>query len=207
MLKKYHLCDLFTLLEIILACTLIAMAHLQISANYAIWVFIGGELCDALDGPCARCWPYPDDGKKRFWRIPWVVKAAEHISDITLISALAFYLLKQKGLFFQITICGTAAILTFSLIIEYTLFTRPYSGDERRRLILMRRYVYLLGIAVGIGELVFCTTWTLLLKIGSCILGLIIGFFLIIAKWDRFTESDEPFYEFLRRMFKVNDKP
>lgn len=197
MVRKYHLCDLFTLLEVILTCTLIVMTVLHVSPDYAIWVFVAGELCDAIDGPCARRWPYPDDSKKRWWRLPHVVQAIEHISDILLIGSLALYLLFQPGLFHYLTLYGSLAIALICLVVQYLLFTKPYSSAKRKSLTLLRRRFYLVGIIIGIAELIFCTTWALPLKIGACILGLIAGVIILIAKWNRFTESDKTFRDFL----------
>ena len=204
MIKKYHLADIFTLLEIILACTLIGVTFLHVSANYVIWIFVAGELCDAIDGPCARRFPYPDDSKYRWWRQPRTVQAIEHVSDILLISALAFYLMTQGGIICYITTIGSFIVFAYCMLTEFWLQTTDTNQKSRLRAIRCRRYVYLTGIAIGIAELIFCTTWHLYIKIGSCIIGLIIGVMLIIAKWNRFTETDETFSEFLHR--KLNHR-
>lgn len=199
MIKKYHLCDLFTLLELVLACTLTVMAFQHASPDHALWVFIGGELCDALDGPCARRWPYPDDGKRRFWRSPRLVQITEHVSDILLIGALAFYLIGRGGIFYYTTLLGSCIILIFCLIVEDLLRCHTYTLQRRRLIIRIRRYVYLSGIAIGLAELIFCTSWILPLKLGACLFALIVAILLIIFKWNRFTETNEKFRDFLRR--------
>lgn len=78
-MRKYHLADALTALEIIMAATITGMIIFGGSANVVIWLFAVGELCDAFDGICARRWPYPDDGKFRWWRVPRTVQLIEHV--------------------------------------------------------------------------------------------------------------------------------
>ena len=90
-MKKYHLADALTVCELICAVILSGMAFLRVAPAYALWVFAAGELCDAYDGTCARRWPYPDDGKYRWWRVPRTVAFIEHMSDILLGLACGCY--------------------------------------------------------------------------------------------------------------------
>lgn len=89
-MKKYHLGDLLSATEIALTLLIIVLTCVGTSADIVIWIFVAAELCDAFDGPCARRWPYPKDGKKRWWRTH--VQAIEHISDIALLVVTAVYL-------------------------------------------------------------------------------------------------------------------
>lgn len=205
-MKKYHLADALSLIEILMGLTLLVMIVIPAPADWAIWVFVAGQLCDAFDGICARRWPYPDDGKPRWWRIPKVVQAIEHTSDILLISALAFYLLTQETVVRYLTLFAGISITVFCIWTEIDIkclrFQPPLTIEQCRKLIRRRRYVYLLGITIGIAELIFCTSWPFWLKLLLCGVGITIGLALIIIKWDRFTESHETFYEFLRRHAK-----
>lgn len=203
-MKKYLIADALSLTEIIMGLTLLVMTAVHAPADWAIWVFVAGELCDAFDGICARRWPYPDDGKLRWWRIPKVVQAIEHSSDILIIGALAFYLIAQSNpVVHYSTLFAGIAITVFCIwtetVIKFLRFQPPLTIDQCRMLIRRRRYVYLLGIAIGVTELIFCTSWPPALKLILCFVGIAIGLALVIVKWDRFTESHETFREFLRR--------
>lgn len=201
-MKKYFIADVLSLTEILMGLTLIVMTVLRISANWAIWVVIVGELCDAFDGIAARRWPYPPTDKPYWWRIPKVVQTIEHLSDILLIGALAFYLLTQGTTvtYWIVLICGIT-IAGFCIGVETALniIGKYAPDDKRRRLITIRRVVYLIGIAIGLVEIVYCTTWPNWIKTAVYIIGDIVGVTLVIVKWDRLTESHETFSEFISR--------
>lgn len=211
-MKKYFTADVLSLTEIVMGLTLIAMTILETPADVVIWVFIAGQLCDAFDGIAARRWPYPPMDPPYWWRIPRVVQCIEHTSDILLIGALAVYLLTQDNpIIHYLTLFGSVAIIVFCIWIEACIkclrFQPPLSYEQRRTLIRRRRYVYLLGIAIGIAELIFCTSWPFWLKLALCLVGVVSGIALMILKWDRFTESNETFIDFLRRQRSKRKKP
>lgn len=202
-MKKYLLADVLSFLEVFLGLALIAMIYLKTPADLVIWVFVCGELCDAFDGICARRWPYPRDGKFRWWRVPRVVQAIEHTSDILILSALAFYLLLQTNPIIRgITLVYGLFIAGFSVGIEVGLrLLGAYAPEaKRRRLITVRRIIYLSGIAVGIVELIALATWPVWLKLALGFIGVSAGLALVVIKWDRFTETHETFKDFLRRL-------
>lgn len=202
-MKKYHIADLLTVNEIILAAFITRATFSKVSADIVIWLFVAAELCDAFDGPCARRWPYPNDNKPRWWRKPSFVQGLEHGSDIFLLSSLAFFLLAQGNIIIsRITVIGGVIIASFSIGIEVALrLLGTYAPEEkRRRVIIVRRVIYLCGIVIGIAELLFLTTWASWLKIALCVVGIGIGIALAIYKWDRLTESHENFRSFLRRL-------
>lgn len=182
-MKKYHLADLLTLLEVILACTLLVLAILGTPADYALWVFVAGELCDAFDGPCARRWHYPDDDKPRWWRRHNV--EIDQISDIMLAIACGIYLVWRVSLDFgRILFLGVGA---YCLIIQLYLYEfdrisrrfiprRSVSDAERHSHVIVRRLIYaIMGIGGAIVLLISATSWELRTKIIVCIIGAVIA--------------------------------
>lgn len=199
-MKKYHLADALTALEIIMAAILISMTVYRSPPELALLVFVTGELCDAFDGICARKWPYPNDGKNRWWRVPNRVQVIEHISDITLIVACACYLLTRPGYVSFVTLLFAPIIIGICVVIERYLRTTNLTAEQRKRIIRRRRYVYLTGIAIGIALLICSTSWSPALKRNLCGVGIIVGIGLALYKWDRLRESHETFRDFLRRI-------
>lgn len=188
-MRKYHLADALTALEIIAAVTIIGMNIFQVSANWVIWVFAVGELCDAFDGICARRWPYPNDEKYRWWRVPRTVQFLEHFSDILLLSACsAFLIFRAHVIIRTLTIIGTAVIVLICLGVELELQTDEFytlQPERTREVILWRRKVYLVGIALGVAFLIFSTSWSFWIKIACCIIGICVGLYLRKKKRDR----------------------
>jgi len=203
-MKKYHLADALTALEAVMAIILLGMAFNRTAADVAIWVFVLGELADALDGPCARRWPYPDDGKVRWWRTH--VKAIEHISDIFIAIACMFYLLMQPvdAIFCLMwwgpfTVSTGALLLGLSIIVicvlsELTIqYLRSRTPERYHKfadgIILARRWVYaFIGIGGGIFLLISATSWEPKTKITAIFAGLSIGILLLYYKADRATD-------------------
>ncbi len=193
MFRKYlcYLGDTLTGSEIALALALFLMAVFQRFSNAALWIFVLAELCDAADGPCARKWPYTDN-KPRLRRT--YVTQIEHGSDIFLLASCMLYLLRYPNpLINQITLGGGVFVIFFCIVIEGLIRTvrslDDLSIDTRstviRRYILIRRYVYLAGIAVGVALLIFSTTYPLPVKLIFCAIGIIAGFVIYKLKPDR----------------------
>lgn len=172
MIKKYHLADLFTLLEVILAVALLWMAIMDCPVDWALWIFVGGEICDALDGPCARKWHYPNDGKHRWWRT--YNSEIDQISDILLAVACGVYLIWRVNWLIGVLLLG--GIGTFCLLVQCHLY---YYDQLRRsvktnnnilyadRLILFRRRFYVVaGVGGAIATLVWYSSWPFWLKLG-----------------------------------------
>lgn len=188
-MRKYHLADALTALEIVSAVTIIGMNILQIPANWVIWVFAIGELCDAFDGICARRWPYPDDKTYRWWRAPSTVQFLEHFSDILLLSACSAFLIFRAHVIIRIlTITCTVVIAAICLAVEIELQTDEFytmQPERAKEVILWRRKVYLVGIALGVAFLIFSTSWNFWIKIACCGIGIGIGLYLRKKKRDR----------------------
>lgn len=204
-MKKYHIADALSALEIVSALTILTMIPFKVSPDIVIWLFVLGELCDAFDGPFARHFPYPDDGKYRWWRVPHTVQAIEHLSDILLLSALGFFLLTQTNPVIRyVTLFAGVAIAVFCIFIELCIkvwFKSQLNDRQRLTLIRRRRLVYLMGIAIGIVEFIFITSWPEPIKTAVYCIGALIGIILALYKWDRLTETKETFLDFLKRHF------
>lgn len=194
MIKKYHLCDLFTLLEVLLACTLLLMAIMHIPPDYALWVFVAGELCDAVDGPCARRWHYPDDGKRRWWRQHNT--ELDQISDICLAIACAYYLvfeLKSSIAAILIAVIGIVALLVQDSVYSGTSPLTITNPPLAKKIALFRRYLYVFGgIGGAIAILVWNTSWTIVTKITLSAIGIVIGILLVLLKRNRLKDVNTP---------------
>lgn len=196
-MHKYHIADLFTVSEVILAGILMWMTIANISADYAIWVFVAGELCDALDGPCARRWHYPDDGRYRWWR--HYNSEIDQLSDIVLAVACGLYLIFRVHTFGGC--CLLLGIGAFCLIVQYMLY--GYDTNQHRfyrrdlpystELVLFRRKVYVFGgIGGAIALLIWATSWPAQLKFSLALVGIGIGLYLAKKKRNRLTEDVTP---------------
>ena len=150
------------------------------SPDIVIWLFVIGELCDAFDGICARRWHYPDDGKKRWWREN--ASVLDQVTDIFLITATATYLGVRLGRFDLLMLGGIVAL--FCIVVEGLKF-HYYS----KRLILLRRYIYLACIALALFTLLFATSWNGLAKGVAIAAIFIVGIFLMIIKRNRLTQD------------------
>lgn len=188
--RLYILADVLTAIRGVLAFAIWLIAGLVIlfdsaasvwnSPDIVIWLFVIGELCDAFDGICARRWHYPDDGKKRWWREN--ASVLDQVTDIFLITATATYLGVRLGRFDLLMLGGIVAL--FCIVVEGLKF-HYYS----KRLILLRRYIYLACIALALFTLLFATSWNGLAK-GVAIAAIsIVGIFLMIIKRNRLTQD------------------
>ncbi len=188
--RLYILADVLTAIRGILAFAIWLIAGLVIlfdsaasvwnSPDIVIWLFVIGELCDAFDGICARRWHYPDDGKKRWWREN--ASILDQVTDIFLITATAAYLGVRLGRFDLLMLGGIVAL--FCIVVEGLKF-HYYS----KRLILLRRYIYLACIALALFTLLFATSWNGLAKGVAIAAIFIVGIFLMIIKRNRLTQD------------------
>lgn len=192
-MKKYHIADILTLCEVIFTGILLYMVVFNVSVNYAIWVFIIGELCDAFDGICARRWHYPEDGKKRWWRE--YAPQIDQISDVLLASVCGLYLLLRIKSIATAVLVGTIAGICISIEValrfgEESVLARCPHG--RLGIILGRRYCYVAGIGIAIVLMIFATTWPEWCKKLAICLGVAAGIILVLVKRNRLTQDKTP---------------
>ena len=101
---------------------------------------------------------------------------------IFLITATAAYLGVRLGRFDLLMLGGIVAL--FCIIVEGLKF-HYYS----KRLILLRRYIYLACIALALFTLLFATSWNGLAKGVAIAAIFIVGIFLMIIKRNRLTQD------------------
>lgn len=184
-MKKYHIADVLSTIEVICACAIFALTFTGAPPDIVIWIFALGELCDAFDGICARKWHYPNDGKKRWWR--------EHASELDILSdlligaAILLYLTTRINLALGLVIIFSAFIIGFAvqILVKWKSTEKLLDSwspkianflckstwfcwlttwfDFHRKvslvLILIRRYLYVAAIGVIIVQLIFATSW------------------------------------------------
>lgn len=186
-MKKYYLADALTLCEIIAGVILLGMAWWKVPiADCALWVFVLGELCDAFDGICARRWPYPNDGKKRWWRT--YVTQIEHLSDIFIAVACMIFLMGCPVVARKASVLGGVVILccvAIELVVK-GMRARGVAEAQIAHSIVVRRLFYVLcGVGGGILLLIEATSWPAIAKLCAVGLEVIVGIGLLILKQDR----------------------
>lgn len=191
--------DLFTLLEVILAGALFVMTIIGVPPDYAILVFVAGELCDAVDGPCARRWHYPSDGKYRWWRHYNV--EIDQISDILLAVACGVYLIFRVswqigcGLLFGIGIpCLIVQLYLYRFDRISTRFLpRQIPEFRRKKIVLIRRMCYVfIGVGGAIITLLWHAGWSLPIKVELTVAGAITAIIMIPLKINRLVQDKTP---------------
>ncbi len=191
-MKKYHLADVCTGLECICAFIIIGMAWYHTKPEYALCVFFIGEICDAIDGPLARHFHYPDDGKYRWWReYAWLLdQFSDLLLGVTTCIYVAACLNPAIGLGALIIATATGLIIQtlaydFPPVRLNWLKTRPKLGNM---VVLVRRWLYVALIAFAVGLLLWSTAWPLAAKIIVTVILCTIGIFLFVCKLNRLTE-------------------
>lgn len=141
------------------------LADPQVATAAVLALFIFGELTDAFDGAAARKWPYPVDGKRRFWRR--YVEVVDQVADLALGAVTLLYIgLKMPGGdAFALVILVVTLLVAIPIQIwrKHRIVRIPDEDDDplRVRVILARRVLYLLAIAAIILFLLFAlvTDW------------------------------------------------
>lgn len=179
-MKKYFIADALTLLETLCAIILACMGLFQVSVNCAIWVFVTGIVCDALDGPCARTWHYPKDGKHRWWREK--AELTDQISDLMLGIAGFIYIgccidvkLGQYGFIVAFIIGCLVQVIVYPSWggIECLNLQASHPGLALA-LICTRRILYAVGLILGVFTMIQATSWSKSFKITTVAI-LVIG--------------------------------
>ncbi len=217
-MKKYHLADVLSLIEVVCAIVIVAATFLGLKPDIVIWIFALGELCDAFDGICARKWHYPNDGKKRWWR--------EHASELDILSdlfiglAILLYLTVHVNLALGLVILIVALLVGFAvqILVKWKstekLLDRYWPGaanflcksawfcwlttwfDFHRKtslvLILIRRYLYVAAIGVIVVSMIFATSWPTLFQCIAFYGLVVIACALAAIKLDRLSQDKTP---------------
>lgn len=187
-MKKYHLADVLSALELCCAVALGVMALTDVATPWALGTFVLGELCDAFDGICARCWHYPNDGKRRWWRE--YAKEIDQLTDLILAIAVLMYVATQVCWLVGVIIFGVSVIIGSAVEIRI----HKWSPEDRRRrkYVLARRFLYLLAIATVIVLLIWNLPVEVPVRVLLTAIGVVVGLYLWIDKKDRRTEENTP---------------
>lgn len=191
-MKKYHLADVCTALEIVCALIILGMAQSNVRPEFALCAFFVGQIFDAIDGPLARHFHYPDDGKKRWWRV--YASEIDQLSDLLLGIATCIYVALCLNRTIGITALIGAALI--GLVIQTLAYdfpplrfnwlsTRPKLGNM---VVLVRRWLYVGLIVFAIGLLLWNTAWPFTAKVTVTVIFCAIGLFLFVCKLNRLTE-------------------
>ena len=205
-MKKYHIADVLTLSRFFLAGVLIFFTYVGVSSGWVLLVFLLGLLTDALDGPIARTWHYPNDGKRRWWRENKRYEAHDKIADIILLISILCYVV--FGLQWEIVKWISLGFGLFAIVVEiwFRLRLRNHSIKDKWivRIVLGRRHLYATGLYILCMALLWWPTTTLFglrevayfcflaAKFVLTIISVILAVFLIKEKWDRWTQVVTP---------------
>lgn len=189
-IHKYHIADILTLCEVICTCILGVILVTGAKPQTALIIFGIGELCDAFDGICARkLGSYPNDGKYRWWRE--YAPAIDQITDVFHLSIMAlFFIFRICARFthFRPWIAFSVALaVTLVCVIVQVIITDPKHKGTLFALclVLARRILYLVCIAIIVFVGLFATTWPLTVKTAITAILCIGAIILLIIKWDR----------------------
>ncbi len=187
-MKKHHTGDLFTIMQVIIT-AFIVIGTWSFTLETVIFLFAAAELCDAIDGPCAKRWKYPKDGKYRWWRT--YASEIDKITDLMTGCAMIIYTIARVNSVFgwlELLVCTIIGIF-----IQMTVYDCRGHGydliDKNEQLALkiihIRRFVYVVNILGVITYLIWQTVWSNSVKGTLTLLMLPIGLFLLFYKRDR----------------------
>ena len=146
----HYLADVLTALRFVGAVAILCLCGVGPEGAAAVLaVFVIAELTDAFDGECARRWPYPMDGKRRWWRVQ--AETLDQVADLALAAAVLLFV----GLHLQPVLAVTILIVTVIVAVPVQVWRNqrirriPNEDDDplRVRVVLARRVLYLAGIS------------------------------------------------------------
>ena len=192
-MKLYHLADVLTLIEGLLSILIMLLSLTHTTPPQTIlFILVAAEICDALDGPCARRWHYPDDGQSRWWRThcEWTDKGTDLLAGASLVLYITVCLCPAFG----IAIC--LSCLAIGLPVQLFIYDCKGLGFNLRaknprlalRIVCIRRFAYALTIFIVISYLVLMTGWPTTVKATLFLLTMLVGIILIYAKGNRLRE-------------------
>ena len=148
-MKKYHIADLLTLSRVFFTVAIVLLTINNAPLELTFTVFCIGELTDALDGPFAKLYPYPEVPKKhRFWREGNFPKIFDTGTDIALgVSFLVFIFMRVNQVFATAIFCSSVSI-GFFVTKEIRSLSDPRFNEAVDKLISDRRFLYATSIFV-----------------------------------------------------------
>lgn len=187
-MKKY-LADLLTLTRFILATILLIMAVFDTKANLGagFLIFVTAELTDAFDGTLATKYPFPKNKVPKYRK--YAAKYDMFADALTAFAAALFFTL-------HVNFAAGLAIIVFygllALVVEAIVYGRlfghpdncaPHSLAKRnfplaKKIIMARRTLYLVFIAVIATWTLYASAWPLVAKISITAVAIAISVFL-----------------------------
>lgn len=182
-----YLADLLTLARFVLAIVLLVLAFIGGSAESAFIIFLVAVLTDAFDGTCARKWPFPKNKTPKYRKY-----AAKYdmLADVLLAAAQVLFVTLQVNwavglcvIIFYIVVCGIIELVVYGKLLGHPDDCTPNSLAKRnyplaKKVILTRRYLYVVCLAVTNAVILFATSWPEPVKYGLFVLGCLILVFL-----------------------------
>ena len=171
----YYLADVLTLLRVVGTAAILGLAGFGNAADTltVLVLFALSELTDAFDGMAARRWPYPQDGKRRWWRT--YAEEIDQIADLALGGAAALFvgLHLAPGLALAIAVGVVGFALPVQVWRQYRIRRIPYEECDplRVRVILARRWLYLVALAA----LILCLLGHLVLSLPAAARGQVVA--------------------------------
>lgn len=207
-MKKYHIADLLTLSRFLLAVALFVLVFTisEPKNRLVLLLFSLGSLTDALDGEFARKYPYPKDGKARWWRKYqfdydlYQYEINDIVADLLLGLATLVYIAKWisplLGGFYLGASIGVGLFVYF--VTDQAVFNTPRGlgtfeviEEIRTAIVLYRRKWYGGGIAIVIFTLILAAKFHVLITIPLILLGMLIGIYIIYLKRETRLKQDK----------------
>lgn len=195
-MKKYHLADVFTALEFACGFIIFIMAFYGVKPEIVVFLYGFAEICDALDGPCARRWHYPNDNKYRWWR--YYAPQLDQISDLLVGVAIGVYFTWRIN--FTLGLIILIAAIIIGLTVQTVAYDFPPIGlnllENRPKvgtvLVLVRRWLYVITLALIALNLILATGWARIIKLTLCGVLSAICLILLFSKINRLIEVKTP---------------
>ena len=170
-----YLADILTLLRIELGLALLGMAVVGGAPEMAFVVFVVAELTDAFDGTCAKKWPFARGKEPKYRKY-----AAKYdmLADILVVGALLLFVVLRVNMVVGLILGGylvLSAILG-DLVVYGKILGHPddcrkkslmrQNFDLAKKVILARRYLYVICLVVLGLMVLFATSWPNIVKYG-----------------------------------------
>ena len=139
-MKRYFIADLLTGSRIVWAVVLCVFTALSVKP--AMWLVLATLLVlstDALDGSAARKWPYPNDGKSRWWRRVQLDTPA----DLALGLSMVAYTLFVVDFAWGIGLLSAVPIALIALLVIWLVERKRPRATVLRNLRLAGYFTYL----------------------------------------------------------------
>ncbi len=185
-MKKY-LADILTFSRIILSLFLIAWGFCGGNIGVGFIVFALAELTDSFDGFCSRKWPFEKGHEPKYRR--YAVKYDMLADALLWFSAVLFFMMRVNTVVGIIVLIGVAL---FCAIIELMVYGKLFGHPDdckknslcarnfklAKKIVMTRRWFYLLTIVVIAGWTLFAAEWGLAVKLALAGVGVAVLVFL-----------------------------